>query len=324
MTIWSQLKKPIFALAPMEDVTDTVFRQIVGQCAAPDLYFTEFLSCDGYCSAGRESVSHRLKYSPSEQPLIAQVWGKKPENYYKTILDLKDRGFAGVDINMGCPVKKVIKSGQCSALINDHALAADIIQASYEAAGSDFPVSVKTRIGFNKIDTENWIGFLLEHPLKAITVHGRIAKQMSEGKANWSEIGRAASLRSEMKKDILILGNGDVASYQDGLDKIKMYDLDGVMIGRGVFSNLFVFDPRGVVFEEASIKERLDLFLVHARLFNQTWSDRKKNINILKKFVKIYVSVFTDAAILRNNLMEASSLQDIEDMVTHFLQEHSF
>jgi tRNA-dihydrouridine synthase len=147
-------------LAPMDDVTDTVFRQIVADCAKPDLFFTEFVNVDGLQSPGREKLLHKVKFSDREKPIIAQLWGLKPENFYKTTKELIDMGFDGVDLNMGCPVKTVIKNGACAALINNRELAGEIIQATREAAGQDFPVSVKTRVGFTTVDM-GWIEFLL-------------------------------------------------------------------------------------------------------------------------------------------------------------------
>src|SRR5215831_14703029 len=159
-----QLPKPFFVLAPMDDVTDTVFRQIVADCARPDIFFTEFVNVDGLQSAGRPHLLHRLQFTPKETPLIAQIWGKNPENFFKTAQQLANGTFAhelglpegvnyqGIDINMGCPDKTVVKNGTCSALINNRDLAQEIIQATQEGAAGHLPVSVKTRLGFNTID----------------------------------------------------------------------------------------------------------------------------------------------------------------------------
>ncbi|NJS41075.1 tRNA-dihydrouridine synthase [Candidatus Gracilibacteria bacterium] len=159
MNIWQQLKKPFFILAPMEDVTDSVFRQVIIRAGRPDLMFTEFTNCDGLNSEGHDSVVHRLKYLPIEKPLIAQIWGKTPKNYYDSARIILNLGFDGVDINMGCPEKNVIKNGCCSALLKNQSLAQEIIQATREGAQGKIPVSVKTRIGFNTIDTESWFDF---------------------------------------------------------------------------------------------------------------------------------------------------------------------
>jgi tRNA-dihydrouridine synthase len=179
MSFLEKLPKPILILAPMDDVTDTVFRQIIAELAAPDLFFTEFVNVDGLQSPGRPRLMHKLRLSEKEHPIIAQLWGLKPENYYKTTKDLIEMGYEGVDINMGCPVKTVIKNGACAALINNRELAGEIVDAVKEAAGGHFPVSVKTRVGFTTVDM-SWIEFLLNKKLNMLSIHGRTAKQMSK------------------------------------------------------------------------------------------------------------------------------------------------
>jgi len=214
MNIWQQLKKPIFALAPMEDVTDTVFRRIVTSCAAPDIMFTEFTSVDGMDSEGSVHVSHRLKFDNSEKPLIAQIWGTTPESYFNAAQELQKRNFDGIDINMGCPVPKIIKKGCCSALINDHTKAKEIIDATRSGAGK-LTLSVKTRIGFKTIVTDEWIGFLLEQNLDALTIHGRTTKELSSVPNHWDEIGKAVALKNRIAPHTIILGNGDIMSREE-------------------------------------------------------------------------------------------------------------
>src|SRR6266705_1083492 len=178
MSLYQQLPKPFFVLAPMDDVTDSVFRQIVAACSPPDLFFTEFVNVDGLQSAGRERLLKRIQFTPSEQPLVAQIWGKKPENYRKTAKELVELGFAGIDINMGCPDKTVVTNGCCSALINNRELALEIIRATQEGADGKVPVSVKTRLGFNEVDL-SWHELLLQQNLSMLSVHGRTRKHMS-------------------------------------------------------------------------------------------------------------------------------------------------
>jgi nifR3 family TIM-barrel protein len=314
--IWQSLKKPIFILAPMDDVTDTVFRQIVGDLAAPDLYFTEFTSVDGMASEkGREPVSRRLQFSEKERPIIAQIWGNDPEKFYKAAQMVKELGFDGIDINMGCPEKSVIKRGMCSGLINHPQVAAKIIQATKDGA-EGLPISVKTRIGFREIQTEEWLGFLLKQDLAALTVHGRTVREMSKVPAHWDEIGKSVKLRDQIAPQTLIIGNGDINSYQDGLDKVRTYGVDGVMIATGIFKNLWIFDPSGKA-PELSIEERLNQLLKHSRLFVETWGETK-SFAILKKFFKIYISDFEGASDLRTKFMEANNLEDVEFLVTQF------
>jgi tRNA-dihydrouridine synthase len=197
---WQDLKaqsratgNPFFILAPMEDVTDVVFRSMVRK-ANVGMLFTEFTNCDGICSVGQSRVIHRLKYDPSERPIVAQIWGKTPKNYEETSRLCLELGFDGVDINMGCPEKSVIKQGACSALINNKPLAKEIIEACKRGTCGQIPISVKTRIGFNKIQTEEWISFLLQQDIQALTVHGRTVAGSDEP-ANWAEIKKSVEIR---------------------------------------------------------------------------------------------------------------------------------
>lgn len=299
--------KPIFILAPMEDVTDTVFRQIVMKCGRPDLFFTEFTSTDGLVSAGHSKVMRRLVYTPKEKPIIAQIWGNTPAHYAEAAVMVKKMGFDGVDINMGCPVRAVAAKGFCSGLIRTPKLAVEIVQATKEAV-PDLPVSVKTRIGFDTVQTEDWIGTLLEVEPAAITMHGRTAKDMSKVPARWEEIGKAVKLRDRMKKETLIIGNGDVMSYAQGLDLAKQYNVDGIMIGRGIFHNLWIFDT-SVDPLQVTIRQRIELLIEHVRLFRSTWGP-EAHFDRMKKYYKIYFSAIPNAAAIRNDLMQYDNADD--------------
>lgn len=306
-----ELTKPFFVLAPMDDVTDTVFRQIVAETAAPDLYFTEFVNVDGLQSPGRPKLLHKLQHTDKEQPLIAQIWGKNPENFYKTVKELKEMGFAGVDLNMGCPVKTVVRNGCCSALIKDRELAGEIIKATKKAAGPDFPVSVKTRIGFNEIDM-TWIEFLLGFDLAMLTVHGRTVKEQSKVPTHWDKIQEALELRDQLAPQTLIVGNGDVENREQGRELAEKYGLDGVMIGRGIFSDPFVF-AKSSPWEGKTKQERIELYQKHIELFAKTWKNSQRRLNTLNKFCKIYISGFDGAKELREELMAAESLDELRE-----------
>ncbi|MRT92752.1 tRNA-dihydrouridine synthase [Ancylomarina sp. 16SWW S1-10-2] len=319
---WKEQNSPSFSLAPMEDVTDTVFREIVmrnSEVGKLHLLFSEFTSTDGMChEVGRDKVKHRLQINKSEKELlkaksvklIAQIWGKNPEKYYKTAQYIaQETDFDGIDINMGCPVKNVVKSGCCSALIKEPELAKEIILATRE--GSKLPLSVKTRIGFNDVVTDSWISHLLAMPIDALIIHGRIQKQMSDGLADWDEIAKAVNLRNQLAPHIKLIGNGDVLSYQDGLDKVNQYGVDGVMIGRGIFKNPWLFSPEMTDIDEET---RLKMLWEHADLYCQTWDD-KKNFAILKRFFKIYSKEFRDAAKLCHQLMQTSSANEVKEAI---------
>lgn len=319
---WKDLKKPVFTLAPMEDVTDTVFREIVMSVSNPEylnVLFSEFTSTDGLChEIGGPRVKHRLQIIDSERALlkknnvkiVAQIWGTKPDKFYEaTKLICKDGEFDGIDINMGCPVKKIVKQGGCSALINQPELSQEIIHATQEA--SNIPVSVKTRIGIKEAITENWISNLLETKPAVITIHGRTQKQQSDGLADWNEVKKAIPLRDQISPETLIHGNGDVYSIEEGLQKVNELGVDGVMIGRGIFHNPWFFNKSVT---DKTPEERLNLLWKHAKLFTQTW-ENYKNFAILKRFFKIYTSDFYGAANIRASLMETNSLDDVRNIL---------
>lgn len=322
---WNSIKKPTFTLAPMEDVTDTVFREVVMKVSNPEflhVLFSEFMSVDGFCHAiGKPKVKHRIQINDSEKKLlkkmniklVAQIWGTDPEKFYKATKEIcEEYDFDGIDINMGCPVKKIVKQGGCSALIGFPDLAKEIIFATQEAA--NIPVSVKTRIGLKEIITEEWISHLLETKPAVITVHGRIQKQQSEGESNWDEIAKAVKLRDDSGSSTLIHGNGDAFTLEDAFTKVEKYGVDGVMIGRGIFQSPWFFNQHR---EEASPAERLNLLWEHAQLFVNTW-DKTKNFAILKRFFKIYTTGFYGAAQIRGKLMEANSLEDVKIILDEF------
>jgi tRNA-dihydrouridine synthase len=310
----SKLPRPFFVLAPMDDVTDTVFRQIIDGCAPPDLYFTEFVNVDGLQSPGRKSLLKKLRFTDGERPIIAQIWGKTPENYYKTAKELVEMGFDGIDINMGCPAKPVVKSGCCSALINNRELASQIIRATQEGADGKIPVSVKTRLGFNNVDL-SWHEFLLEHKLNMLTIHGRTKKQMSAVPADWDKIGQIREMRDKIAPGTLIVGNGDVESRHQGEALTKKHQLDGVMVGRGIFHDPYLFAENSP-WPQKDKQERIALFRKHVELFAETWPDGERQLPGLNKFCKIYINGFDGAKELREQLMHARSTGELLSLMT--------
>lgn len=311
--LYQNLPKPFLVLAPMDDVTDTVFRQVIAGCARPDLFITEFVNADGLQSAGRPALMKKLQFTAAEQPIIAQLWGKIPENYYKTAQELVGMGFAGIDINMGCPVKAVVKNGCCSALIDNRELAADIIAAVKKGADGQAPVSVKTRLGLNKIDL-SWSQFLLKQNLDALIIHGRTAKGMSDVPADWDMIEKVRKLRDKISPTTKLIGNGDVLTRCQGLSLIEKHGLDGVMIGRGVFQDPFVF-AQDSPWESYTPKQRIKLFRRHIELFVKTWQDEQRSINTLNKFCKVYINGFDGAKELRERCMKAVTATELLNLL---------
>jgi tRNA-dihydrouridine synthase len=318
MNIFQAAPKPFFVLAPMDDVTDAVFRQVVESCASPDIYFTEFVNVDGLQSDGRRSVMRKLRLGSNEKSVIAQIWGLKPENFYETAKQLANGEFGpyqGIDLNMGCPEKTVVKNGACAGLMHNPTLALEIIQATKEGSGSILPVSVKTRLGFNDID-HAWPELLLKQGLDALTIHGRTRKEMSKVPAHWDEIGHVRKIRDQLQVPTLIIGNGDVANRQDGLRLAETHSLDGIMIGRGVFQDPFIFAERSP-WEQYSERKKIALYERQVRLFADTWAPGERSVHTLNKFCKVYINGFDGAKDLRETLMNAGSTDELLDILRH-------
>jgi tRNA-dihydrouridine synthase len=318
-SFWHELPRPFFVLAPMEDVTDTVFREIVLSISDPGCLHVvcgEFASADGLCHPeGRHGVAGRLQVSPAERALlrargvriVAQIWGREPENFRRAAqLITAEYDFDGIDINFGCPVRKIAgKQAACSALIAEPDLAQEIVLATREA--TTLPVSVKTRTGIRTPVTETWIAALLAVGPAAIILHGRTQKAMSRRPADWDEIGKAVAVRNRCGADTVILGNGDVMSVAQGRALAERYGVDGVMVGRGVFQNAWLFNDPAPAPER---NERLALLWRHTERYHEVWRDRR-NFNNLKKFYKIYCAGFPGAAALRARLMAAATAEDV-------------
>lgn len=305
---WQQLSKPFTILAPLDGVTDVVFRQVITEIGKPDVLFTEFTMTDGLLSNGRERVAENLLFKPDQQPIVAQIWGTKPENFYEVAKDIRERGFAGIDINMGCPVHIVIKHGACSGLIKRPELAAEIIQATKEGSG-DLPVSVKTRIGFEEEHIEQWIGHLLKQNIAALTIHLRTVAELSKVPAHWEYMPQIIKLRNELSSQTQIIGNGDIHSFEEITAKFDEYGCDGLMVGRGIFANPWIFNPQ-VDMTKVTSDERIKLYLHHIELFEQRWQG-KKNFALLKKFAKTYISNFDGASEFRDKLMATATMQEL-------------
>ncbi|MEK7076577.1 MAG: tRNA-dihydrouridine synthase [Patescibacteria group bacterium] len=297
---WQKLPKPFFVLAPMADVTDSAFRQVVLSCGKPDVFYTEFVSADGLCSEkGSPKLMPHLVFKKNERPIVAQFFGANPENFYKCAQLAVELGFDGIDINMGCPSGKIVKHDSGAGLIRTPELAKAIIRETKRGAGG-LPVSVKTRIGYNKIVTEEWVLHLIEAKPAAIIIHGRTSKEMSKVPNHWDEIGKAAALCR--KAGIPVIGNGDIASYSEGLEKSKQFGLDGVMVGRAIFSNPWFFNP-SIDPAIKTLAEKIELLKKHIRLFTKLWGTNK-NFDTMKKFFKIYISGWEGAKELRAKLMK--------------------
>lgn len=305
---WQKLPHPFTVLAPMDGVTDFVFRQMIIKLGKPDVFFTEFTPVDAILSKGKKNALQNLKFLPNEQPVVAQIWGSDPKHFYEASNLIKKMNFAGIDINMGCPDKTTIKFGACAALIKNANLASEIIQATKEGA-KGVPVSVKTRIGFNKEEIDDWIVFLLKQDLAALTVHLRTARELSKPAAHWDLMPEVIKLRDKIAPQTIIIGNGDISSLADVRSHFKKYKCEGFMVGRGIFHNPWLFNSK-ISFETISVQTKLDTYIDHIELFNRSWKDQKNQASI-RKFCKTYVNNFEGASDFRVKLMETKNTVEL-------------
>ncbi|RWZ78660.1 MAG: tRNA-dihydrouridine synthase [Candidatus Microsaccharimonas sossegonensis] len=309
---WQELPKPFFALAPMEAVTDVVFRHVVKAAGRPDVYFTEFTNAASYFSEkGRASTRGRLAFTDDEQPIVAQIWGSNPEHFECMAKGLAKQGFAGIDINMGCPAKDVVKTGGGSGLIRTPELASKLIAA---AKKSGLPVSVKTRLG--DVKPEEWSGWLthiLQQDIINLTVHLRTRKEMSKVPAHYELLHEIKTLRDAIAPHTLLTINGDIRDREHGLELVKTYGVDGIMIGRGIFSDPFAFAKEK---REHNKEELLGLLSMQLDLFD-TYSQElePRKFDPLKRFFKIYVRNFEGASELREKMMHTKSTNEVRALL---------
>ncbi len=318
---WGQLKKPIMVLAPMADVTDAAFREIIAKYGKPDVVWTEFVSADGLASEkGRKGLLIDFKYSEQERPIVAQLFGATPEHFYDAAKLAKTLGFDGVDINMGCPDKKVLKQGAGAFLCKHPQLAQEIIYQTMRGA-EGLPVSVKIRLGYNTDILEEWVPALLETQLAAIIIHARTMKEMSDVPARWERVADAVKMRNQMQgdnKQTLILGNGDVKNLVEAQSRVDETGCDGVMIGRGIFGNPWLFDRDA---REIPLEEKLRVMVEHTLLFKK-YFENIKSFDVMKKHYKAYVNGFDGAKDLRVLLMDCKNAKEVGGVVDHFLRSN--
>ena len=311
---WADLPKPFFVLAPMEDVTDAVFRQVVAEAGRPDVFFTEFTNSESYCHPeGLKSVRGRLMFTEDEQPIVAHIWGDNPENFRKMSIGMAEMGFKGIDLNMGCPVPNVAQRGKGSGLILRPEVAAELIQA---AKAGGLPVSVKTRLGYKEVDEwKEWLKHILKQDIANLSIHLRTRKEMSQADAHWELIPEIKALRDQIAPNTLITINGDIPDRQTGLELATKYGVDGVMIGRGIFKNPFAFEkePR-----EHSTEEYLGLLRLQLDLQDKYAEELPRSISGLHRFFKVYVKGFRGAGELRNQLMNTKSTAEVRTLLDNF------
>ncbi|MGX9977225.1 tRNA dihydrouridine synthase [Staphylococcus gallinarum] len=314
---WRELPRPFFILAPMEDVTDIVFRHVVSVAARPDVFFTEFTNTESFCHPeGVHSVRGRLTFSEDEQPMVAHIWGDKPEHFREMSIGMAEMGFKGIDLNMGCPVANVASKGKGSGLILRPETAAEIIQA---AKAGGLPVSVKTRLGYYDIEEwRDWLKHVFEQDIANLSIHLRTRKEMSKVDAHWELITEIKKLRDEIAPNTLLTINGDIPDRKTGLELAEKYGIDGVMIGRGIFHNPYAFEkePR-----EHTSKELLGLLRLHLALFNKYSKDEPRQYKPLRRFFKIYVRGMRGASELRHQLMQTQTTDEAIALLDEFEEQ---
>jgi len=327
-----KLPKPFFCLAPMADVTDAAFRSILAKYGKPDVTWTEFVSADGLVGGGKDILKYDLLYSEKERPIISQLFSSNPIKMREAAKYVASLGFDGIDINMGCPDKSVEKGGAGAAMMKNEKLAGEIIQAVKDgikdSKKKNVSVSVKTRIGYNKNQIKEWIPFLFSQDIDMLTVHARTRKEMSLVPARWEHVKEVVDIRNKMGVKTKIIGNGDVRDLKHGIELAKETGCDGIMIGRGVFGNPWIFSPceggvpegRGGELAGEEVRKKLKVMLEHTKLYEKLLG-KVKNFATMKKHYKAYVNGFDGAKELRIKLMETNSYKEVEIIVKDFLRQ---
>lgn len=316
----------VTVVAPMADVTDIAFRTMIARYSkpnGPDVMWTEFVSANGLCSPGREVLKRDLEFADIERPIVAQLFTSDPENMREATKLCRELGFDGIDINMGCPDKGIEKQGAGAAHMKDWRRAQEVIRAAQEGAG-DIPVSVKTRLGWNKVEFKEWLPKILECNIPTLTVHLRTRKEMSKVDAHWELMEDVVKLVRDITGPLeeggtIILGNGDVKSVSEGKEKARISGANGVMVGRGIFGTPWFFNEEEYN-KGKSVEERLRICVEHTKLYEEKLGDIK-SFAIMKKHYKAYVNGFDGAKELRAELMDCSNSKEIEEKISSFLKK---
>lgn len=344
---WGKLRKPFFALAPMANVTDAVFRRIITKyskyggkditngsegnlpaeafrAGGHDVMWTEFVSADGLCHPkGQQALLRDLWFTEGERPIVVQLFTASPEKMFAAAQVATELGFDGIDINMGCPDKNIVKSGAGAACMKNYELAKELIIAAREgskAFGKELPISVKTRLGFNEDNLETLLPKLLEVQPAAIIIHARTKKEMSQVPAHWERVKRAVEIAEACPPTgggarTLIIGNGDLKNLADAEEKIRATGADGAMLGRAIFGNPWLFDKNKTV---VTVEEKLRVAVEHTKLFEEVWGNTK-SFDLMKKHYQAYVNHFPQAKELRVKLMMCHNAVEVEKVVEEFI-----
>jgi nifR3 family TIM-barrel protein len=318
-SFWHTLPKPLLTLAPLANVTDAAFRRVIAKYSkpyGPSVMYTEFVSADGLMRGNREVLIRDLAFTDAERPIVAQFFTSDLGIMEQTAALARELGFDGVDINMGCPDRSIERGCSGAALIKDPKRARELIQAAKRGAG-DLPVSVKTRLGYNKDELETWLPELLAEDPEVLTLHARTRKEMSLVPARWERVKRAVEIRDAMGSKTLIVGNGDVQDIADARKKVAEAGADGAMIGRGIFGRPWLWNEQA----DYSLEERLRIAVEHTKLYEELLGDIK-SFALMKKHFKAYVEGFPGAKELRIQLMETENAAQVEAIIEDWLSSH--
>jgi nifR3 family TIM-barrel protein len=319
---WEKLPQPFFCLAPLANVTDAAFRYLIAKYGKPDVFYTEFVSCDGLVSGGRDVLLRDLAFSSTEHPIVAQLFGSNPDHFVRCAELVQSLGFDGLDVNMGCPDRNVEKQGAGAALMKHPRLAREIIRAAKAGAGN-LPVSVKTRIGYAANTIDAWLPELLTEGLSAIAIHARTRREMSGVDARWDVVARAVDIARG--SGTLIIGNGDVRDLSEANAKAAETGANGVMLGRAIFGNPWLFKQATSYGGRylPTVEEKLRVMAEHTALFEQLLGDIK-SFNSMKKHYRAYVTGFDGARELRAQLVGAKDASEVALITAGFLKQASF
>lgn len=306
------------ALGPMAGVTDLPFRVLCKEQGA-DLIYTEMVSAKGiyYNNKNTESL---LEIREDERPVALQLFGSDPEIMGSMAAKIEHRNFDILDINMGCPVPKVVNNGEGSAMLKTPELAGEVVNSI--ARSIKKPVSVKFRIGFDDVDG-NIVDFAKRMEASGasmIAVHGRTRAQYYSGKANWDVI-------KQIKKavSIPVIGNGDIFTPQDAKAMFEQTECDGIMVARGVRGNPWLFKQikayleNGEVIPKPSCEELVEMVLRHGRL-QVEWKGEYIGIREMRKHVAWYTTGYKNSAKLRGSVNEINTYEDLEKVMYTFLE----
>ncbi|PIU37042.1 hypothetical protein COS77_01780 [Candidatus Roizmanbacteria bacterium CG06_land_8_20_14_3_00_34_14] len=298
----------------MDGVTDAPFRYITDVIGKPDIIYTEFVSVKGLI-LGKPAIQRMLLRHKTKTTMIAQFFGTEPEYFYQSSLVALEKGYDGVDINMGCPDKSVFHKGAGAALIINPSVAKKIILSVKKGIKDgkekyniekNITVSIKTRTGYKKPQTKEWISNLLEVEPDVICIHARTFAQKYGGLADWTQIGIAAELMENSKTKLF--GNGDIKNRVQALERIKEYNLAGVLIGRGALGNPWIFQGK-----VPTTKERFEVIIEHCKKFMEFFPSA--NLSIMRKHLGWYAKDFPHASEVRNELMQVNTIDDVKKIL---------